>query len=250
MKKIASIPIIHLTKTSSTSTYLKSICSAIRLAEFTTVVSEFQTTGHGQANNSWESEDGKNILFSFVLYPNFCPANKQFHLSQLISLSIMEELQSFAKDFSIKWPNDIYWQDKKICGILIENELFGEMMQRCIAGIGININQTAFHSDAPNPVSLAQIIGREEDKRAILNSIMKRVKDYYELYKSGEVKTITERYFNALYRKDGFHRYKDNDGYFNARIADILPLGTLILEDEQGKKRAYNFKEVSFVKDE
>lgn len=249
MKKELSVPIIYLAEIDSTSNYLKAQCKETHLDEFTTVVTDFQDSGHGQANNSWESERGKNLLFSFVFYPEFCPARQQFYLSQLIALAIKDTLDCFCSGFSVKWPNDIYWEDQKICGILIENELCGETIQQCIAGIGININQCVFRSDAPNPVALIQIINEEKDRGEILHQIMDKVLDYYRLLKEGGTSIIVHRYIHSLYRKNSFHRYKDAEGIFSARIADILPQGALVLEDKAGKRRTYHFKEVSFLPD-
>jgi len=126
--------------------------------EFTTVIAERQTAGKGQRGNSWESEDCRNITFSFVLYPTFIEARRQFILSQIVSLSIKEELDQWTEGISIKWPNDIYWNDKKICGILIENDLSGHHIGRSISGIGVNINQDVFRSNAPNPISLKRSV--------------------------------------------------------------------------------------------
>ncbi len=249
MKEKLSVPIVYLAETDSTNSYLKAQCKERRLDEFSTVVADFQYSGRGEASNSWESEKGKNLLFSFVFYPEFCPARQQFYLSQLIALAIRDTLNCFCSGFSVKWPNDIYWQDKKICGILIENELCGETIQQSIAGIGININQNIFRSDAPNPISLIQIINEEKEKEEILNQIMDRVLEYYRLFKEGGASIIMNRYIHSLYRRDFFHRYKDADGVFSARITDILPLGTLVLEDKTGKTRTYHFKEVSFLPD-
>ena len=146
------VPLIILPETDSTNNYLTQLCneqqSAVR--EFTTVIAERQTAGKGQRGNSWESEDCRNITFSFVLYPTFIEARRQFILSQIVSLSIKEELDEWTKGISIKWPNDIYWNEKKICGILIENDLSGHHIGRSISGIGVNINQGNLSSDAPN----------------------------------------------------------------------------------------------------
>ena len=149
------VPLIVLPETGSTNNYLSQLCNEQEAAvkEFTTVIAERQTAGKGQRGNSWESEDYRNLTFSFVLYPTFVEVRRQFLLSQFISLSIKEELDEWTEDISIKWPNDIYWHEKKICGILIENDLAGHHIGRCIAGIGVNINQEVFRSDAPNPVS-------------------------------------------------------------------------------------------------
>ncbi len=150
------VPLIILPETDSTNNYLTQLCneqqSAVR--EFTTVIAERQTAGKGQRGNSWESEDCRNITFSFVLYPTFIEARRQFILSQIVSLSIKEELDQWTEGISIKWPNDIYWNEKKICGILIENDLSGHHIGRSISGIGVNINQDVFRSNAPNPISL------------------------------------------------------------------------------------------------
>jgi len=147
-------PLIELEETDSTINFLGELYTKKQkvLEEFTTVTSEFQTSGKGQRGNSWEAEKGKNLLFSFILYPSFLEVKQQFLLSQLISLSIKEELDKWTKDISIKWPNDIYWKNRKICGILIENDIEGHTFSRCIAGIGLNINQEKFESNAPNPV--------------------------------------------------------------------------------------------------
>ncbi|KAA6306643.1 Bifunctional ligase/repressor BirA, partial [termite gut metagenome] len=133
------VPLIHLTEADSTSRYLTALCEQNRIEEFTVVLSDFQTAGRGQQDNSWEAEKGKNLLFSFVLYPSFLEARNQFLLSQIIALSVKEELDEWASGFSVKWSNDIYWENKKICGILIENDLTGSRIERSIVGIGLNI---------------------------------------------------------------------------------------------------------------
>jgi BirA family transcriptional regulator, biotin operon repressor / biotin---[acetyl-CoA-carboxylase] ligase len=241
-----SIPfsLLHLSETDSTSTYLKEQCGRQRLEEFTTIIADYQRTGHGQAGNLWESEEGKNLLFSLIVYPDFCEARQQFYLSQLISLSIKETLDRFTPDISIKWPNDIYWKEKKICGMLIENDLLGSQIAHSIAGIGININQTEFKSQAPNPVSLFQIKGHEYDRESILIEIILRIKEYYQQFRKGETKDIANRYFESLFRKEGLHLYQDINGIFKAQIKQIMPAGNLILLDESGTERSYAFKEV------
>lgn len=232
------VPLIILPETDSTNNYLTQLCneqqSAVR--EFTTVIAERQTAGKGQRGNSWESEDCRNITFSFVLYPTFIEARRQFILSQIVSLSIKEELDEWTKGISIKWPNDIYWNEKKICGILIENDLSGHHIGRSISGIGVNINQETFRSDAPNPVSLKQITGQEHERYLILANIMRRLKEYYILLQTDSsgnaANCIAERYARSLFRREGFHRYADADGEFLARLLCVEPDGRFILEDQ------------------
>lgn len=214
------------------------------MEELTVVVADFQTSGRGQRGNSWESAPGKNLLFSTVIFPEFLEARRQFLISQIISLAIKEELDTYTTDISIKWPNDIYWKEKKICGMLIENDLMGRNISQSIIGIGININQEIFHSSAPNPVSLLQITEEEHDLFEILKNIMLRIQSYYSLLKKGDTTSIACQYEKSLFRREGMHRYKDANGEFLARIVCVEPEGKLILEDEKLIKRGYMFKEV------
>lgn len=241
------VPLIHLDETDSTNHFLIALCKEQTPDELTTVVARFQTAGKGQRGNSWEAEKDKNLLFSYVLYPTFLEARKQFLLSQIASLAVKETLDSYIGDVSIKWPNDVYWKDKKICGMLIENNLEGSYISQSIAGIGININQEEFHSSAPNPVSIKQITLRESDRMEILAQVLQRVKAYYKLLQKGETELITYRYQKALFRKEGMHLYKDSKGIFNAKIVKVEPDGQLVLQDDTGKIRRYVFKEVQYV---
>lgn len=205
MNYIDSSLLIHIPETDSTNNYLSKLSDKETVPEFTVVQSDFQTAGKGQRGNSWETEKGKNLLFSVILYPTFLEARRQFILSQIVSLSIKEELDRWTEDISIKWPNDIYWKDKKICGILIENDLTGTHIARSILGIGININQKTFISDAPNPISLKQITGQEYDATSILKAVMQRIRNYYSLLKQGDITPIIQRYQNALFHKNGIY---------------------------------------------
>ena len=244
---IFPVPLIHISETNSTNNYLQSLCSKQKVEELTVVVADFQTSGRGQRGNSWESDSGKNLLFSIVIFPEFLEARRQFLISQIISLAIKEELDTYTTDISIKWPNDIYWKEKKICGMLIENDLMGRNISQSIAGIGININQETFHSSAPNPVSLRQITGKEFDLFEILKSIVLRIQSYYSLLKKGNTESIVCQYEMSLFRKEGMHRFKDANGEFLARIIRVEPEGRLILEDEMLNKRGYMFKEVEYL---
>ncbi len=240
------VPLIHISETNSTNHYLQSLCSEQKVEELTVVVADFQTSGRGQRGNSWESAPGKNLLFSTVIFPEFLEARRQFLISQIVSLAIKEELDTYTTDISIKWPNDIYWKEKKICGILIENDLMGRNISQSIAGIGINLNQETFHSSAPNPVSLYQITGNQYDIFEVLRNIMRRIQSYYCRLQENDTSFVTQ-YEKSLFRKEGVHRYKDAGGEFLARIVGVEPEGRLILEDEMLNKRGYMFKEVEYL---
>lgn len=115
-KENETLQIIRLAETNSTNNYLREQCAKVRLPEGSLVIADFQTAGKGQVGNSWESEAGKNLTFSLLLYPDFLPANRQFLISQIASLSVKETLEAYTDSVTVKWPNDIYWKDRKICG--------------------------------------------------------------------------------------------------------------------------------------
>lgn len=204
------------------------------------VWAEYQTAGRGCGTNKWESERGKNLLFSALVRPERLPANKQFQISRAISLAIVDVVGRLVGDLSIKWPNDIYWRNGKLAGILIENRLQGALIKDCIIGVGLNVNQRVFQSDAPNPVSLWQITSQETDREQLLHDILRRLDDYLSA-------DICNRYMQTLYRRKGYHPYTDKDGVFMAEITGVEDDGHLLLRDDNGRERRYAFKEVQFI---
>lgn len=228
--------ITHIDETDSTNRWLREHGGGVDRV----VVAEYQTAGRGQGTNSWEAERGKNLLFSILYHPEGITANRQFQLSMAISLAIADALSEQIGDVSIKWPNDIYWRNGKICGILIENRLMGQTIKEAIIGVGINVNQRAFHSDAPNPVSLFQIHGQETDREALLRDILNR----FDQYVGQDIKA---RYVSMLYRRKGYHPYSDKTGTFMAAFRDVEDDGHLVLSKDDGELCRYAFKEVQFV---
>lgn len=178
----------------STNDRLAELCQEKEIKEFTTLMAEYQTSGKGQRGNSWESEYGKNLTFSTVFYPQTIDPASQFILSMAVASAICTALAHYvhADCLQIKWPNDIYWKDKKIAGILIENDLTGSQISQSIIGIGININQEEFHSSAPNPVSLRQITKKETDRMEVLNSVLEHIIDLYSRIENRETDIITK----------------------------------------------------------
>lgn len=240
--------IIHLEQTHSTNNYLRNLVEAIRIPEEGTVVwADFQTAGRGQQGNSWESAPGENLLFTLLLCPQSIKARNQFIVSQLVSLGILKTLNQLKEGFRVKWPNDIYYHNKKVAGILIENDLSGQTLYNSFIGIGLNVNQKEFTSDAPNPVSLYQILGAETDRTFLLDQILRNILYYYEIALEGNYTLIRDKYMQQLFRNDGYHPFSDAGRHFLARIKHIYPTGHLILEDESGIEQTYDFKEVEFV---
>lgn len=232
--------IIHIDETDSTNRWLRNSQQATDSSLPAVVVADFQTAGRGCGANTWESERGKNLLFSLMIHPTEVPAAKQFHVSMAISLAILDALEQHIGNVSIKWPNDIYWRNGKLGGILIENRLQGGCIKDCIIGVGLNVNQEQFCSDAPNPVSLKQIHGQETNRELLLRDILVRFEQYLP-------QDLKGRYLSHLYRRKGFHPYADKDGAFMAEIVNVEDDGHLLLRDDQGCDRRYAFKEVQFV---
>lgn len=238
---------IKLQETDSTNNYIRTLSNERNLEEGSLVWCVNQTQGRGQRGNSWESEPGKNLTFSLILYPEFLHIKEQFYLSELIAVSIVSELQKYADGFSIKWPNDIYWNDKKVGGILIENDLISDHLSKSIIGIGLNVNQTVFVSNAPNPVSLKQITGLEFNLEEVLDRVTSRIyASYLNLISEGPV-ALHDKYMRNLYRKEDYFDYRDKDGLFKARIISVLPSGHLQMKTDSGELKLYAFKEVEFV---
>lgn len=239
--------IIHIRETNSTNNYLKELLQTQNVDEGTVVWADFQSAGKGQRGNGWESEAGKNILFSIVLFPGFIKAGEQFILSQIVSLAVANCLQEYTEGISIKWPNDIYWNEKKICGILLENTILEDNIGHSVAGIGININQENFRSDAPNPVSLKQITNRDYNLEEILKTVVDNINVYYQQIKIGKTDSLIKQYKESLFRKDGYHLYNDGISDFLARIQDVDSSGLLILKTKEGEERHFAFKEVKYI---
>ena len=243
---ILSPTILHIAETTSTNTYLKELVLSGEKPEGFTVYTDYQNAGRGQRGNLWESEHSKNLLFSTLLYPKQLRAADQFILSQIVSLAIKDILSQYTTDISVKWPNDIYWKDKKVVGILIENGIVGEYLSHTVIGVGININQDVFVSDAPNPVSLRQITGMEYSIENILRQVIGRILFYYQSLPEAK-ESIQEQYKKSLFRREGFYPFEDKTGKFVARIKDIETSGLLELELQDGEIRTYAFKEVRYI---
>ena len=239
--------IIHLPETESTNQSLRLLSDAESLPNQSILWTDYQTKGRGQAGNSWESESGMNLLCSILFYPDRLPANRSFSILELASLSVKYTLDKYVPGISIKWPNDIYWENRKICGILIENDLSGDMVSRSIIGIGINLNQAEFKSEASNPVSLRSITGHIYDRRKILEQLRAEFEWLVQELGKKATDSLHQRYCAALYRRDGFYPYQDAEGCFEARIHAIEPSGRLILERKDGRLSCYDFKEVAYL---
>lgn len=231
----------------STNTYLREAKQKEELPEFTYVTAKFQRAGKGQRGNTWESAPNANLMFSVLLRPDSLPMKQHFILSELVSLALLKTLSKYSSHFSIKWPNDMYWKDYKIAGILIENDIEGTSIKESVIGIGLNVNQKSFISDAPNPISLFQILRKELIITDLLHEFHAHLIEEYRKLETGRLSEIATEYQASLYRRDDYYTYFDKDGEFEAQIHRVADDGTLYLVDEKGKLRKYMFKEVKYV---
>ena len=235
----------HFEELESTNDFLRSLTPS---ADITIVSSDFQTKGRGQLGNTWVSNRGENLLFSILLLPNNLKASDSFVLSQAMALSIKDALDHYLTEVSIKWPNDIYCDGKKICGTLIENTLFGKLVGRSVIGSGLNINQKSFPDGlAAPPTSVYLLTDKETSPSSLLSSIMQHFTSYYKQIQDGEYTTIRQLYHQHLYLREKICWFQDSEGEFVGKISHIEPDGHLIIEDNHQNLRRYAFKEVKFL---
>ena len=246
------------------------------------VAAREQTAGRGQRGNTWESGPGLNLSFSIVLRPGDLHAVRQFCISEAVALAVAEtveeELRSNGVDdpVYVKWPNDIYVGDRKICGILIENTVTGTHIDKSVVGIGLNVNQREFHSDAPNPVSIIQLTARETPLQPLLDRLTARLLTLaggIPSWKGGILPPITQHgkaascrrspnpptppqitnplhqtYLSRLWRNDGaLHRWRDpsTGEIIDASIVDVAPDGILTLRHADSTLHPYAFKQIT-----
>ena len=252
---------MYIRQTHSTSTLLREQYRD-DMPHLYTIRTDYQTAGRGQAGNSWESEKGKNLLFSALLKYKGIRATEQWRLSMLVAVALWEVLASHLiasspHRLTIKWPNDIYYGDKKLVGILIENSLVDGYVGYSIAGIGVNVNQTRWLSNAPNPISLKEITGKEYDVEKLMEEWIATVRQW----ESRRTEELTAAYMQHLYRRKGRHKYVEREvsvqpttiasqeaaGAFLAELVDVTEQGELVLRKENGEEMKYHFKQIRFV---
>ncbi len=215
--------------------------------EGTIIITDDQTNGKGQRGNSWESAPYKNLTFSLVLKPIFLPIQEQFKLTQVISLGIANAVQTFvSKTVKVKWPNDIYVDNKKIGGVLIQNNVKGQQIEYSIIGVGLNVNQIKF--ETPNAVSLSNLLGRPLVLNTVLNEVLASIYEHYSFLKNGNSTILEQEYLKILYQRNEWKKYKAAEEEFAGKIIGIDPLGRLLIETETAVKCFQN-QEITFLND-
>ena len=240
--------VIHLKEVDSTNRWLRDYhvekpdCLVVCRADH-------QTAGRGCGQNTWESEQGKNLLFSILIHPDHVMANEQFILSMAEALAVKSVLDRYVDGISLKWPNDIYWHDCKLAGTLIETTLKGNRIERCIFGTGLNVNQKIFISNAPNPISLVQILGHEMDCLQLFNKIVSSMVDYFNKLRDGAWEEIRGQYHNCLYRRNEHHQYRFMDNRIEELVLQRVESdGRLVLiSTRDSQELSFGFKEIEFI---
>lgn len=241
--------IITLEETDSTNSYMQ--VHAAEMAHGDVVRARRQMAGRGQRGNSWESAPEANVTMSIFLRPMGLGVAESFPLSEAVAIGVCDTLtalldEELRSEVAVKWPNDIYVGDKKIAGILIENSLRGAMIDRSIAGIGLNINQKEFVSDAPNPVSVAQLTGRQNDVAAVAESLAVNILKALELM-SADSSSLHRRYMSLLWRGSGLHPFIEaaTGRRFEASVEGVAPSGYITLREHlSGNLSVFAFKEI------
>ena len=233
-------PLVALDETASTNQYLSQLCNQLQesVAELTTVTAEFQTAGKGQRGNTWEAERGKNLLFSFVLYPSFLEARRQCILSQIVSLAIKEELSRWSDEITIKWPNDIIMSGKKVCGILTEMSAQFDYVNHIVVGIGINVLNKSFPKDIESVATSLFIETKEHYHRAeLVERIWEAFEHYYEIFlQTEDLSGLVNEYNSHLVNMHQQVKVLDPKEPFEGKAMGITPKGELIVDTWESRK--------------
>ncbi len=215
--------------------------------EGTVIMAESQYAGRGQQQNRWNSEPGRNLTVSLLLNPVFLPPLYQFHLTRVVSIGVAGALiKVLGDEVKIKWPNDIYYGDKKLGGILIENILQGNVIKHAVVGIGLNVNQEEFPAWVPNPVSVKQILHADYDLRLLLSDICKNIEAGYLQLKSSGFQQIQAAYTSLLYWYGQEKPFSAGGEVFSGTVTGVSDTGYLQLS-RQGEIKEYSFKEIEFL---
>jgi len=244
-------PFIELQSIDSTNNYALAQIHAKLAQPGTCYFAHEQTSGKGQWGKSWATERGMNIMMSIVLVPDFLEPFQQFHLSACVAVATRELLSRYdGTSLRIKWPNDIYWQDRKLGGILIENIIrsqdpSGASWDWAVVGIGINVNQTNFADDLKNPISLKQATGKSFDQIEMARELCESIDHFYHKLMNKEVNEVLKTYNELLYKKDELVRFKQGNRIFSAIIKRVTQTGQLVVQ--HGVEEQFGFGEIEWL---
>jgi BirA family biotin operon repressor/biotin-[acetyl-CoA-carboxylase] ligase len=240
--------LVTLKEVDSTNNFLKNILSNSKpVPEGTVIMAESQYAGRGQHQNTWHAQPGKNLTFSLLLNPAFLSPNRQFDLTRAVSIGVYDALHPLlGSALKIKWPNDIYVDNRKLGGMLIENMIQGGQIRHSVIGIGINVNQDNYPESAGSAISLRQILHRDYDLKEILSQICSHIEGWYLQLRAGKVDVVRDTYLSRLYRLNEEADYASNDEPFRGTIANVTETGMLAVL-VNGEEKIYDLKEITFL---
>lgn len=232
----------------STNDYALDLLSKSKPSEGTLISTDHQTKGRGQIGSRWESEPGQNITQSVIFYPTFLPVSQQFQLNKAIALAVRDCIAKYVeKPVLVKWPNDVYVEESKIAGILIQNSVAGSLLQSSVAGIGINVNQAEFAAHLPNPTSVYLQNGSANTPlEDISNTLCHTLELRYLALRQGQTDLLHHDYLTYLYRYQQTSIYRrTNDQVLEGKITGIAEDGRLLITHEDGTE-AFDLKSIAY----
>lgn len=240
--------IIKIASVASTNQYAEKLLSEKAVNSPTCVVTQHQTAGKGQDQNKWESEADKNLTFSIICFPSFLPAAQQFELNKTVALAVSDLLKATLpqENFFIKWPNDIYIDDKKTAGILIQTSIQNQSMKWAIIGIGINVNQEVFPEYLPNPTSVMHYKKSQTNLDTLLEDFLIAFEKRFHQLEMKQTKEIDEDYLKVFYKLNLRSAFVVNGERVFATVRGVNQYGWLLLQYDDGSVVEYDLKQVSF----
>ena len=236
--------LLWLPACASTNSEAQALIGQNRASEGCTVITDFQTAGRGQRGNQWEGAAAENLLLSVVWQPTFLAATEQFRLSQAVALGVHDWAAALLgpdPKLKLKWPNDLYYGDQKLGGILIENTLSGAKIQYSIAGIGMNVNQLGFV--VPTATSFAQVTGRAYDRATLAARLLECLERRYLQLRAGQVGALRHAYLQVLYRYQETHAFVVDGRTVSGQIVGVEDDGRLAVAIG-GELRRFGMQEI------
>ena len=245
MERLIGIKLYHFEELDSTNDYASQLIAKNKPIEGTVIIADHQTQGKGQYGRKWSAEAKLNLTMSVILYPQL-NVDRQFDLNIISSLAICECLKTtYRVNAKIKWPNDIYVQDKKICGILIKNNLMGQYIHQSIIGIGLNVNQDRFDPTIPNPTSLKAVLNETIDLKSLRQNLFRTLDKYYSML-TNERHQLLDLYHNKLYKIDTIISYLKGDKIFSGMLRGVSQEGQILIQHLHETK-AFNLSEIKLI---
>lgn len=242
--RLFSKHLIRVDAVDSTNNYAAKLLKATKVDNGTAILTKRQTNGKGQRGNSWVSDDSDSLTFSLVVFPDL-KTKHNFYLNIVSSLAVRKAIEDCGIEAKIKWPNDILINKKKVCGILIENQIQGQKIQSAIVGIGLNIGQSSFE-ELPHATSLRIENSRVLDKEDLFEQIYQYLDFYFDQLRFQNFDFLLNQYYKFLFGLNQNLNFINEGQPFEGKIQGIDDSGKLIVSSEKGKK-SFQLGEIKYA---